>query len=41
MHVHLHIHALDGNSVSKLDWERLVEEHIYPALKRLDSQYIS
>ncbi|RJR38681.1 MAG: hypothetical protein C4567_12430 [Deltaproteobacteria bacterium] len=40
MHMHFHIHALDAESVSPLDWERMVENKIAPVLKKYQGQWI-
>jgi hypothetical protein len=40
MHVHVHVHALDPSSVSTLNWERIVEGKIAPALKKLKGQWV-
>jgi len=41
LHVHVHVNALDGSSVSALDWERLVRGKIAPALKKVQREWIS
>jgi hypothetical protein len=39
--MHFHIHALDAESVSTLDWERMVENKIAPIMKKYQGQWIS
>ena len=41
MHMHFHIHALDAESVSTLDWERMVENKIAPIMKKYQGQWVS